>query len=99
MKKILVACSMGVTTSLLVSKMRTQAEGYAVDVDIQAVPLSEAIEQLATADAVLLGPQVAFAKAQIEEASPIPVLVIDAEQFARADAAGILANVLKEIAE
>lgn len=98
MKKILVCCNTGVSTSLLVSKMRQHAEGYAANVEIEAEPLSKAIEHLSDADVILLGPQIGFAKAQIEQASTTPVAIIDSEDYANADAPKILAEALKLMA-
>ena len=51
MKKILVCCNSGVSTSLLVAKMKQEAEDRGLDVDIEAKPLADAVGLLAGADA------------------------------------------------
>lgn len=91
MKKILVCCNAGVTTSLLVTKMQQVAADRGMDVEVVAHPLATAIDHLADADVVLLAPQVGFAKSDLENATKAPVVVIDSDDYARTDAAMILA--------
>lgn len=59
-KHIYLFCSAGMSTSLLVSKMRAQAEKYEVPVIIEAFPETLAGEKGQNADVVLLGPQIAI---------------------------------------
>ncbi len=59
-KHIYLFCSAGMSTSLLVSKMRAQAEKYEVPVIIEAYPETLAGEKGPEADVVLLGPQIAY---------------------------------------
>ncbi len=54
-KHIYLFCSAGMSTSLLVSKMRAQAEKYEVPVIIEAFPETLAGEKGQNADVVLLG--------------------------------------------
>lgn len=53
-KHIYLFCSAGMSTSLLVSKMRAQAEKYEVPVVIEAFPETLAGEKGQTADVILL---------------------------------------------
>ncbi|EFM6156849.1 TPA: PTS N,N'-diacetylchitobiose transporter subunit IIB, partial [Escherichia coli] len=53
-KHIYLFCSAGMSTSLLVSKMRAQAEKYEVPVIIEAFPETLAGEKGQNADVVLL---------------------------------------------
>ncbi len=53
-KNIYLFCSAGMSTSLLVNKMRQQAEKYDVPVNIEAFPESLAAEKGVDADLVLL---------------------------------------------
>ena len=55
-KKIYLFCSAGMSTSLLVSKMKAQAEKYEVTVIIAAYPEALAAEKGVEADLILLGP-------------------------------------------
>ena len=58
MKKILLCCSAGMSTSLLVTKMKKAAEEKGIDVEINAVALELFDENLLKYDVFLLGPQV-----------------------------------------
>lgn len=79
MKRILLVCSAGMSTSLLVTKMQKAAEEMGVEAKIWAVGDSEAKNNWQDADVLLLGPQVRFLKAKMEEMvnGAIPVDVID----------------------
>ena len=57
MKKILLACSAGMSTSLLVQKMQAEAEKQGLDVEITADPLNKALDLVDDADILMLGPQ------------------------------------------
>ena len=67
MKKILLCCSAGMSTSLLVTKMRKVAEERGLDVEIEAVALELFDENLPKYDIFLLGPQVKFKKIDFQE--------------------------------
>lgn len=60
MKKILLVCSAGMSTSLLVSKMKVSAKEIGVDCIINAVAESELKDYERDIDVLLLGPQVRF---------------------------------------
>ncbi|MCL7652018.1 PTS sugar transporter subunit IIB, partial [Klebsiella pneumoniae] len=69
-KHIYLFCSAGMSTSLLVSKMRAQAEKYEVPVIIEAYPETLAGEKGPEADVVLLGPQIAYLLPEIQRLLP-----------------------------
>ncbi len=60
MVKILLACSAGMSTSLLVNKMQTYAASKNIDASIEAKPVIEAKRCMNEWDIVLLGPQVRY---------------------------------------
>ena len=70
-KHIYLFCSAGMSTSLLVSKMRAQAEKYEVPVIIEAYPETLAGEKGPEADVVLLGPQIAYMLPEIQRLLPV----------------------------
>ena len=74
MKKIMLVCSAGMSTSLLVTKMEQAAEKVGDEVEIFALPMSDGINRLSTVDCVLLGPQVRFNPG-------LPVDVIDMKDY------------------
>ena len=89
--KILLACNAGMSTSLLVQKMKKEAAARGLDIEIVANPLNKALEMLEGADILLLGPQIAYAKADAESlAGDIPVAVIAMADYGRMNAAKIL---------
>lgn len=87
MKTILLVCSAGMSTSLLVTKMEAAAKDAGVECKIFALPFSDAPRVLEEVDCILLGPQVRFQKAAIEKlaagrkAGAIPVDVIDMRDY------------------
>lgn len=60
MVKILLACSAGMSTSLLVNKMRAYATSKNIEATIEAKPVIEAKRCMNEWDIVLLGPQVRY---------------------------------------
>ena len=57
MRKIVLLCAAGMSTSMLVTKMKKYAESEGYDCEINAHAVSEAKQYGAEADIVLLGPQ------------------------------------------
>ena len=89
---ILLACNAGMSTSLLVQKMRQEAEAQGLDATIEAKPLNKALESVADCDVLMLGPQIAYAKAEAESfADGKPVVVISMADYGRMNAKAILA--------
>lgn len=85
-KTIMLVCSAGMSTSLLVSKMQKSAEKQGIDADIFAVGAGEVDNTLADkhVDVLMLGPQVRFMKNQFEEkveGKDIPVEVINMQDY------------------
>ncbi|WP_078394804.1 PTS sugar transporter subunit IIB [Shouchella patagoniensis] len=68
---ILLVCSAGMSTSMLVSKMKESAEKQGLDHEIDAVSASQLNEHLEKTDVILIGPQVRYMQAQItKQAEP-----------------------------
>lgn len=90
-KHIYLFCSAGMSTSLLVSKMKAQAEKYDVPVVIDAYPETLAAEKGVDADLILLGPQIAYMLPEIQQQLPgKPVEVIDSILYGKVDGLGVL---------
>ena len=66
MKKILLLCAAGMSTSLMVKKMTEAAEKKGIEVEIKAIGLEKFQENLDTYDVFLLVPQVKYKKAELE---------------------------------
>ena len=88
MKKILLACSSGMSTSLLVTKMEQHAAAIGEEAKIWAVGQDKAKAAMADADVVLIGPQMSFLKGELQQAADqygIKVDVIDMMAYGMAD--------------
>lgn len=88
MKKILLACSSGMSTSLLVTKMLEYTKSINEEAEIWAVGQNLAKDEMKNADVVLIGPQMSFLKSELQkEASKynINVEVIDMVAYGMAD--------------
>ncbi|MGL4714177.1 PTS sugar transporter subunit IIB [Shewanella sp.] len=97
-KKIYLFCAAGMSTSLLVSKMREHATKHSVPVDIEAFPESQVKEKGVDADVILLGPQVGYMLADFKALFPNkPVNVIDTAMYGRVDGLGVLKVAIAEI--
>ena len=102
MKTILLVCSAGMSTSLLVTKMEAAAKEQGVEAKIFALPFSDAPRVLEEVDCILLGP---FQKAAIEKlaasrkAGAIPVDVIDMRDYGTMNGKAVLASALKLLGE
>jgi PTS system cellobiose-specific IIB component len=60
MKKIMLCCSAGMSTSLLVKKMVAEADARGLDVEIKAFGVAEFEQEVGNYQVVLLGPQVKY---------------------------------------
>lgn len=97
--KILLICSAGMSTSLLVTKMNKAAEEQGLELEIMAHGASEAKKNLTNADIILLGPQVRFMKDEITKLATVPVQVIDMMAYGRMDGARVLNDALREVGQ
>ncbi|WP_375748673.1 PTS sugar transporter subunit IIB [Vibrio sp. HN007] len=67
MKKIMLCCSAGMSTSMLVKKMEASAKDRGIEAQIQAFGASEFSNQVANYEVVLLGPQVKYMQADLQK--------------------------------
>jgi PTS system cellobiose-specific IIB component len=102
MKRIMLVCSAGMSTSLLVTKMEKAAEAQGIESDIFAVSASEADEKLddtaKPVDVLLLGPQVRFMKSQFEQklaGKNVPLAVIDMKDYGMMNGESVLKTALE----
>lgn len=63
MKKIMLCCNAGMSTSLLVQKMQSEVASRGLDIEVEARPMNEAHDHLDECDILLLGPQIGYTKA------------------------------------
>ena len=92
MTKILLACAMGMSTSLLVSKMKEAANDLDGEYKIWAIDI-DSIDDEDDYDIVLLGPQVSYKlKEVIEDVDnkDIPIHVIDKMDYGTCNGEAVL---------
>lgn len=99
-KTIMLVCSAGMSTSLLVSKMQKAAEADGVEATIFATAASDADNALETKhpDVLMLGPQVRYLLGQFQKkATNIPVEVINMQDYGMMNGEKVLKRALELI--
>lgn len=100
MRKIVLFCAAGMSTSLLVNKMRTAAKDEGYECEIGAFPLSLVEQEGPEADIILLGPQVRFNLSAVREQCPgKPVESIDITTYGMMDGKKVIAQVKKVLGD
>ncbi|GAB6168193.1 PTS sugar transporter subunit IIB [Clostridium carnis] len=100
MVNILLICSAGMSTSLLVTKMQKAAEAKNIEANIWAVGDAESGLNIPKADIVLLGPQVKFLLSKIKgQANGKPVAAIDMVAYGTMNGEKVLDSALKLLEE
>ena len=95
MVKILLVCSAGMSTSMMVQKMKAAADQRGLETEIWAVGDAQAAENIKIADVLLLGPQVRFLEGKMKGiADGKPVAVIDMLAYGTMDGAKVLYQAL-----
>lgn len=96
MRKIKLFCAGGLSTSLLVNKMKAAALADGYDVEITAHPTIELEIKGADADIILLGPQVRTSIQDVAAKFPgKKVMVVDMVAYGMIDGKTILAQAKK----
>ena len=97
---ILLVCSAGMSTSLLVTRMLDYAKEKQINVHIEAHPVGEVESYGQDADVILLGPQVRFQLSHIKSLFPEkPVEVIDMRDYGLTNGKNVLNTALKALEE
>ena len=98
MVHIMLCCASGMSTSLLVEKMKRAASEQGVDAEIWAVGANEVKANADKADVILLGPQVRYAQKKIESEAPgVPVAHIDMRDYGMMNGNSVLKQALNII--
>ncbi|MCC3869952.1 PTS sugar transporter subunit IIB [Terrisporobacter mayombei] len=93
MIKIMLACSAGMSTSLLVTKMEAAAKESGIEAKIWAISEANIDKEVQDADVILLGPQVRFMLNKATEiAKPynVPVEVINMMHYGTCNGKAVL---------
>ncbi|KQL41898.1 hypothetical protein AN960_01145 [Bacillus sp. FJAT-25509] len=99
MVNIMLVCSAGMSTSLLVNKMKDHAAKEGIEVNIWANAEAEAKSVWEKADIILLGPQVKYLEGKINEMvqHKIPVSVIDMVSYGTMNGKKVLEDALARL--
>ncbi|WP_188456629.1 PTS sugar transporter subunit IIB [Virgibacillus oceani] len=98
--KITLLCALGMSTSLLVEKMKKAASAKSIEAEIEAHSVDDLEEQLKTADVILLGPQIRYKKNELfskADAANTPMDIIDMKSYGILDGEKVLEQALKLI--
>lgn len=87
--KILLVCSGGMSTTILMTKMQKYANEQGVSLTIDACAASAAPDRASDFDIILLGPQIAYQKTAIAGKVSIPVVAMQPQDYAMARCANI----------
>lgn len=96
MRKILLYCAGGMSTSILVNNMKTEAkkQGYLCEIDAFSVDTLN--KTGVEADCILLAPQISYQIDDVKSAVTCPVEVIDMLEYGMMDGKKVL-NMVKNI--
>jgi PTS system cellobiose-specific IIB component len=97
MKKITLVCAAGMSTSLLVAKMKESVEQMNEQIEIRAVAESAFSNYAADTDILLLGPQVAYKLKQLKEtyeSKGIKIAVINSMDYGMMNGKKVLETAL-----
>ncbi len=98
MIKIMLACSAGMSTSLLVTKMQTAAKEQGIESEIWAISEVNLAEEIEKCDVLLLGPQVRYVLSKAQQlAQPhnVPVEVINMMDYGRCNGEAVLKRAIE----
>ncbi|MGD8205425.1 PTS sugar transporter subunit IIB [Pantoea sp. FN0305] len=101
MKRIILACAAGMSTSMVVTRMEKEAAARGLNYQIYAIPEQELREELQNyageVAVVLLGPQVRFKleeNRKLTDSQRIPIAVIDTLAYGTLNGAKVLDQAL-----
>lgn len=100
MKKIILFCASGMSTSLLVNKMRAAAQAQNYEVFIDAYPFTDLNTKAVEADCIMLGPQVRYQLKPLQEKFPEKtIVVIDMMAYGMMNGEKVLADAKQALNE
>jgi len=84
MKNITLVCAAGMSTSLLVNKMKEAAKKLSYEAEIQAISKDKLPEVIGQTDVLLLGPQIGYMEHEFKSKyadQNIPIFVINTVDY------------------
>ena len=93
---ILLVCSAGMSTSLLVNRMNDAAKAKGIECHIEAHPVGNVRDYGDKADVILVGPQVRFQLKNVQKLYPNkPVEIINMQDYGMMNGEKVLAQAMK----
>ena len=89
--KILLVCNAGMSSSILIKKVKDYAEQESFPIEIKAIASSELKNEVGRWDVCLVGPQLIYAVDSIQKQIGIPVASIEPRVYAMADGKAVYA--------
>lgn len=100
MRNIVLFCAAGMSTSLLVNKMKEAAKADGYDCRIEAFSLAKVPQEGPKADIILLGPQVRFNMNNVQSQCPgVPVEAIDMMDYGMMNGKKVIDQVKKVLGD
>jgi cellobiose PTS system EIIB component len=93
--KILLACNAGMSSSILVKKIKEAAAARGLEVIVEAKSNNELNAEIGKWDVCLIGPQIAYAVDAIKNTLSIPVEPVETRAYAMADGEKALDQAIK----
>lgn len=90
--KVLVVCNAGMSSSILVKKMKEYAASQGEELEIKAVSSASAEDEAGEWDVCLVGPQLMHAVDEIAESVEVPTAAVEMRTYAMADGKAALAQ-------
>lgn len=97
MIRIILACAGGMSTSLLMNKMKAEADKRGIEVTIDAIGEKSISQHIGEFDVLLLGPQVRYVLKNVENTlgDNVPYEVIEMRAYGMMDGAKVLDRALE----
>ncbi|MBQ0065569.1 MAG: PTS sugar transporter subunit IIB [Firmicutes bacterium] len=97
MRNIVLVCNMGVSTSLMVNRMKKAAKDEEYECNINAYAIQKARKKIEEADIILVGPQISYEIPRIKKEFPNkivePIAIVD---YGKMDGVKVL-NIVRTI--
>ena len=89
--KVLLCCAGGLSSSILMKKMKTWAQSHGEDLEITAVGTNEAVERWRDGwDCVLVAPQASYRMEDMKKEIEIPMGAVPSLEYAIGDAEKVM---------
>lgn len=97
MKKIVMICAGGLSTNWLVKRLKGYCQAHQIPLEIEAYGLADYLPAAYHADAILLGPQIAYYQNEIERKSGRKVETVSCNDYALANCEKIINLALEAV--